>query len=71
MCVFMDHVTDFKHLFYSSFITFIFIDNPTKMSQISQNARTEKNVLYKYLALEQPKDKVTVRYTRFGNMYTL
>ena len=31
------------------------------MSQISQNARTEKNVLYKYLALEQPKDKVTLR----------
>ena len=33
------------------------------MSQISQNARTEKNVLYKYLALEQPKDKVTLRCT--------
>ena len=32
------------------------------MTQISLNARTEKNVLYKYFTLEQPKDKVTLWY---------
>ena len=32
------------------------------MSQISQNARTDKNVLYNYLNLEQPKDKVKLSY---------
>ncbi len=28
------------------------------MSSISQNAATDKNVLYKYMQLEQPKDVV-------------